>query len=139
MKKLFLTMMLGVAGILMVGCGSISNFEVSQSALEGTGLVGAPKWIFEYDEPNTLSSIGTAPIVEKDVSKAISIATSLARTELAAQMRVTVSGVRKSGTNDSDVTHTIKEVTLVGTKADKVWITPDGSRVYVLVVTRPQK
>lgn len=127
---------LTLVGLLFIGCGSSVSLQVSDQAMETAGLKGAPNWVLLGDSEAEYSAVGTAPIIDKDVSSAISLATSKARTELAAQMKLQVQGYVQTKGNEGkveEVTHKINDVTLSKTKPETVWITEDGSRVYVLV------
>lgn len=47
-----------MAGALLIGCGS----GISDSALEATGLKGAPSWLVQGGE-GLYSAVGDAPIL----------------------------------------------------------------------------
>lgn len=135
MNSRFLSLV--IAGLLLSGCGS----TISDSALEATGLKGAPKWVINGGE-GLYSGIGDAPIIKNNVQFARTEALAAARAEIAKQIEVRINTYlqkitqRKDESLSEDARSEIREITkldLIDSNLSAFWISDDGSRAYVLV------
>lgn len=123
-------LLLSILGLIFSGCAlGKYNTSISETALEKAGVVGAPKWVLTNGD-GFYSAVGTEPIVNQDVTGAVSKATDNARIELAKSLNITISG---NASRKESINQDIESVKLSNTKAVDIWITPEGNRVYILL------
>lgn len=91
-------------------------------------LRGAPNWI--YQKEGLYSAVGSACIVDSDVSGAIIEATTSARAKIAYQIAINSKEV--DPTTQERIEEKIYKI-IEGSRSDKMWITRDGKTLYVYV------
>lgn len=130
------TFLLFLLAFMFSGCAIGAKVpNISQTALEKAGVAGAPTWVLTNGD-GFYSAVGTEAILNQDVTGAVSKATDNARIELAKSLNINISG---NASNRSSIVQDIEAVKLSNTKAVEIWITPDGSRVYILLKMKEDK
>lgn len=91
-------------------------------------LRGAPSWVYQKD--GLYSAIGSACIVDSDVSGAIIEASASARAKIAYQ--IATNSKETNSSTQGEVEEKIYKI-IEGSRSDKIWITKDGKTLYVWV------
>lgn len=133
MKKYLFMLVLGM--LMLTGCATTKVMtNVSREALERAGLAGAPDWVLN-NGTGFETAVGTAPIIDKDVTAAVAKATDNARIELAKYYAMDISGDAKK---PDDIKMIIGGTKITQSKSTKIWIDRTGTRVYVLLEMKPE-
>lgn len=147
-------LLVGVIVTLCVfGCGDKENAlgegakKIDKKALKALNLKGAPNWVLNGGQGD-MSAVGIADIINGDFGYARTEALALGRDELARQVSTEVEGVIKraasvnmgSSAQEAQVSKASEQITkqsvsqsLSGTKQTDTWVTPDSTKIFVLV------
>lgn len=91
-------------------------------------LRGAPSWVYQKD--GLYSAVGSACIVDSDVSGAIIEASASARAKIAYQ--IVTNSKETNPSAQEEIEEKIYKI-IEGSRSDKIWITKDGKTLYVWV------
>ncbi|RDU71405.1 hypothetical protein [Helicobacter brantae] len=91
-------------------------------------LRGAPSWIYQKDK--LYGAVGSAYIVDSDVSGAIIEASASARAKIAYQIAINSKEINPN--TQEELEEKICKI-IEGSRSDKMWITKDGKTLYAWV------
>lgn len=148
----------GLAVLLGIGCADKDNAlgeggkSIDKKALQALNLKGAPNWVLNGGQGD-MSAVGIADIINGDLGYARTEALALARDELARQVATEIEGVINraasvsmgTSAQDAQVSKASEQITkqsvsqtLSGTKQTDTWITPDATKIFILIKLNPE-
>ena len=147
---------IALGALIFAGCGDkddalgVGAKSIDKKALKALSIQGAPNWVLNGGQGD-MSSVGSADIINGDLTYARTEALAVARDELSRQVATEVEGAyQRAQTMSKDsgeaqmsvaseqlIRQTVSQ-SLSGTKQTDTWITQDASKMYVLIKLSPE-